>query len=59
MENRTICLDSHGRRPVRLGATLGLADRQALPPLGWCEHCGAEVYEGGKSRCARCRRLGL
>ena len=59
MEVRTICLDSHGRRPVRLCGAVGLADRQALPPLGWCACCGAEVYRPGKSRCERCRRLRL
>lgn len=59
MEVRTICLDSHGRKPVRLCGTVGLVDRQALPPWGWCECCGAEVYRSGKTRCGRCRRLKL
>ena len=57
MEIRRICLDSHGRKPVHLGGVCALADRQALPPWGWCECCGAEVYRRGKTRCGRCRRL--
>ena len=54
MKPRTICLDSHGRRPVRLWGAYGLADRQALPPAGWCVRCGAEVYAPAEGLCGRC-----
>ena len=33
-------------------------DLQALPPWGWCEECGKEVYERGAKKCRRCKRNG-
>lgn len=42
------------RRPVHHGKILGLADPQALPPAGWCSHCGGEVYRRGREICRRC-----
>ena len=30
-------------------------DEQALPPFGWCQMCGAEVYERGEGVCRRCK----
>lgn len=56
MKNAEFCLQSHGRRPVRLQPVLGLADPQAQVPAGWCNRCGAEVYRPGADRCGRCRQ---
>lgn len=35
---------------------LGLVDFQGLPPYGWCEKCGAEVYRPVQTLCFRCRK---
>ena len=41
-------------RTVFSGPVLWLADRQALPPRGWCVRCGAEIYRQGEELCSRC-----
>lgn len=43
-------------RTVFCGPVLWLADRQALPPKGWCVRCGAEVYRAGREMCTRCTK---
>ena len=45
-------------RPVWRGAVLGLVDIQGLPPRGWCETCGAEVWQEEERLCGRCRDNG-
>ena len=45
-------------RPVWRGMTVGLVDVQGLPPRGWCEDCGAEVWQAGERLCSRCRQNG-
>ena len=55
MKEPVIYLLSHGRRPVRAVPGIGLVDRQAEIPAGWCSLCGAEVYRPERSRCQRCR----
>jgi len=37
---------------------LGLVDIQGLPPRGWCETCGAEVWQERERLCGRCRENG-
>lgn len=32
------------KRTVFRGVVLWPTDLQALPPWGWCDRCGAEVY---------------
>ncbi len=44
--NRTVLR----RRPV------GLVDWNGLPPWGWCERCGGEVFQWGRCLCHRCQR---
>ena len=42
-------------RPVLLSLPFGLADAASLPPWGWCEICGREVFDRGRRLCRRCR----
>ena len=42
------------KRTVFRGVVWWPVDLQALPPWGWCEECGAEVYRSGKRLCRRC-----
>ena len=42
-------------RTVFRGVAWWLCDRQALPPWGWCQECGAEVYAPGERLCRRCK----
>ena len=37
------------RQPVAVGR-----DLQALPPFGWCEGCGKEVYREQEVLCDKC-----
>ena len=57
MKNTVIYLLPGRRRPVRLRPELGLHDRQAGAPAGWCGRCGAEVYRWGEALCDRCREI--
>lgn len=41
-------------RPVLKKEPVGLIDRQALPPYGWCSRCGGEVYREEDSLCGDC-----
>ena len=43
-------------RPVLLRWPFGLVDMGSLPPWGWCEVCGREIFDRGARRCRRCRR---
>lgn len=31
-----------------------LFDPQQVPPVGFCERCGGEIYARGKDLCERC-----
>jgi len=43
-------------RPVYRGPLYG--DIQSLPPRGWCNGCGAEVYREDEKLCRRCNDAG-
>ncbi len=44
------------KRPVWVGARLGLQDLQGAIPRFWCNGCGAEVFFTGRSYCHRCEK---
>lgn len=44
------------RRPVWIGARLGLQDLQGALPRFWCRECGAEVFNLGAEKCPRCEK---
>lgn len=43
------------KRTVLRRWPVGLVDFQSLPPWGWCERCGREVFAPGARLCRRCR----
>ena len=51
-----VYLRSGFRRPVRLRRVSGFADVQGRLPFGWCESCGAEIFDGIQALCGRCKR---
>ena len=44
------------KRPVWVGARLGLQDLQGVIPRFWCNRCGAEVFLTGRTYCHRCEK---
>lgn len=44
------------RRPVWVGARLGLQDLQGALPRFWCANCGAEGFLIGREYCHRCEK---
>lgn len=52
--NSTIRRTVKPRRPIRMHQPLLLVDVQALPPPGWCEGCGMEIYREGALLCRQC-----
>ena len=44
------------KRTVFRGVVLWPEELQALPPWGWCDRCGAEVYTPGDALCRRCKK---
>lgn len=42
------------QRPVLMRRPRYWEDIQSLPPEGWCQRCGGEVYEYGRFLCDTC-----
>jgi len=53
VRNDTVALPIN--RPVLWVYPWWQTDLQALPPWGWCPHCGAELYVPATA-CSRCRK---
>ena len=49
-------LQSHRRKPVRLTPVMPWQDMQGVVPVGWCEVCGGEIYEGNGKLCNTCEK---
>lgn len=56
MWQKVVYLRSGRRRPVRVVLYRAGEDLQSAIPAGWCEKCGAEVYEFGEVLCDQCER---
>ena len=46
----------HRNRMVLRKRPFWAVDWQALPPMGWCVQCGAEVFAEGEELCGRCKK---
>lgn len=49
-------LQSHRRRPVRLGPVYPHQDGQGAVPARWCRICGGEIYEAKENLCYECKK---
>jgi len=47
---------SHRRQPVCPGSRFPFRDRQADIPVGWCPHCGTEIFRTGERLCQWCQQ---
>lgn len=51
-----VYLRTGGRQPIRIGGRGYEPDVQGRIPAGWCESCGAEIFDETQRYCHRCKK---